>query len=133
MRHLRLIGTLSIVLLSACHFGVTGRDLRVGQQPGGVPVMVKTSSGSYDGELMAIQEDGVLISHPKLLFAPFSAIIALRVDTMGNDYSLTSPEIPTSSQLQRLRLVSHFPQGMTPEIRRRLLAQAGQTEIETAK
>jgi hypothetical protein len=129
MRIVKLIAIGSVVALASCQFGMRGSELPVAQRPGGAAASIEVSSGKYVGELIAVQDDGVVISGGRIMFAPFTAMKTFSLDMMGKDYSIDHGELPNAEKLARLRAVSHFPQGLTPDIRRRLLALSGQTEV----
>jgi hypothetical protein len=129
MHTTKILATVAAFALAGCHLGKSGADLPVANQPGGAHVSLRTSSGAYSGELLAVQDDGVIISSDRILFAPFSAIVGLTVDKMGGRYQLGTADVPRGERLAQLRLVSRFPQGLTPNIRSVLLAQKSQTEI----
>ena len=115
--------------MSACVFGGNGALLPVANRPGGATAVLETSSGKLTGELIAVQNDGVVVAGKTIVFAPFSAMKKLSLDDMSGDYALGRGEFPNAEKLARLRLASHFPQGLTPAIRKALLAQAGQPDI----
>ena len=129
MNALRLLAVATMVSTSACVFGGTGAALLVANRPGGATAVLETSSGKMTGELIAVQDDGVVIGGRTIVFAPFSALKAFRIDDMSGDYALHRLEIPNADKLARLRSVSHFPQGMTPAFRKQLLEHAAQADI----
>ena len=129
MRTTKMLATVAAIALAGCHLGKSGADLPIANRPGGAHVSLRTSSGAYSGELLAVQDDGVVISGDRILFAPFSAIVRLTVDKMGGQYQLGTADVPRGERLEQLRLVSRFPQGLTPTIRSALLAQKSQTDI----
>lgn len=108
---------------------MSGAELPVATQPDGAHVSLLTASGAYTGELLAVQDDGVIISTDRIMFAPFSAITSLKVDRMGRQFRLGRADVPSGERLAQFRAVSRFPQGLTPNIRSRLLAQKSQAEI----
>jgi hypothetical protein len=129
MRTTKLFVALAFLGVGACHVGRSGADLPVARQPDGARVTLRTASGAYAGELLAVQDDGVVISSDRIMFAPFAAIIALEMEGMGRQFRLRQSAVPTGEQLARFRAVSRFPQGLTPNIRAVLLAQRSQAEI----
>ncbi|MEO5580274.1 MAG: hypothetical protein ABIR58_06415 [Gemmatimonadaceae bacterium] len=125
---------ITILAIPACSIGKSGKDLAFATQPGGAMVGVLSSGGLLRGELVAVRDDGVVITSQKQLsFFPFASLGGLTVTGMKSDYQLSRGETPSREKLERLRLVSHFPQGLTPEIESRLLAQFGQTAIVTVR
>ena len=115
--------------ISACVFGGNAALLPVANRPGGATAMLETSSTKLSGELIAVQNDGVVVAGKTIVFAPFVALKKFSLDDMSGDYSLGRMELPNAEKLARLRLVSHFPQGLTPAIRKALLERAAQPDI----
>jgi hypothetical protein len=133
MRSTKLLSILALVATSGCHIGMTGAELPVATQPDGGRVSLTTASGKYAGELLAVQDDGFVISSDRIVFVPFSALLDLRVERMGPQFHLRKAEVPTGERLARFRAVSRFPQGLTPNIRSVLLAQRSQADIEVVQ
>ncbi len=129
MRTMRLLTAAGIVSINACAFGGTGAALPVANRPGGATALLETSSGPLAGELIAVQDDGVVVAEKTIVFAPFTALKKFRINAMTDEYALQPLEIPDADKLARLRSVSHFPQGLTPAITKRLLEQAAQSDI----
>ena len=129
MRTTRMLSAATILALTGCHYGMTAEKLPVANQPGGAQVTVRTAwNKAYVGELIAVQDDGVVISNDRIIRFPFRTIARLTVDKMG-DFRLQRVEVPRSEDLAALRAVSRFPQGLTPNIQSQLLAQKSQAEI----
>ena len=133
MHTMRLLTAAGIVAISACAFGGNGSELPVARRPGGATAMLEASSGPFTGELISVQDDGVVLRGKTIMFVPFIALKQFRIDAMGSDYALRPLETPNADKLARLRAVSHFPQGLTPDIRKRLLEQAGQPDISVIR
>lgn len=135
MRLLRA-AAISMIGVTACTntSGKSGKDLAVASQPGGAQVTVTLGGRAYTGELLAVRDDGVIVvTERQLSYFPFASLGGLVVAQMDNDYRLSAGERPASAKLRRLRIVSHFPQGLTPEIERRLLAEIGQAALVTVQ
>jgi len=125
---------LSLLAFSACVIGKSGKDLAIAAIPGGAQATVVSRGGAISGELVAVRDDGVVLSAQKQLsFFPFASLGGLTIGQMKDDYRLSPGERPSREKLDRLRLVSHFPQGLTPEVERQLLAQLGQAAIVTVQ
>ena len=129
MRAGRLFLTAGMLANAACSHGARGVDLPVANQPGGAVALLEVSSGNYGGELIAVQDDGLVFRGRQIAFVPFADIRTFSVDRMGKDYTLAAGEHPTGQKLARLRAISHFPQGLTAGIQTQLLSLAGQTEM----
>jgi len=129
MRTTKMVFALALVALAGCHMGHSGADIPVASQPGGAHVVLRTAGGVYNGELLAVQDDGVIISNDRIMFAAFSSLAGLTVDRMGGQFRLGRGEVPRGERLALFQAVSRFPQGLSPAIRSQLLAQKSQTEI----
>ena len=129
MHTVKMLTALAMLALTGCRVGPGGADLQVAKQPGGASVSLRTASGAYSGELIAVQNDGVFISNGRVMFAPFSAMTGFVVERMSGHYQLRGGEIPTSGKRARLSAVSRFPQGLTSGIEARLLELKNQTEV----
>ncbi len=62
-----------------------------------------------------------------------STIMRLRVEEPGLDFEIRKADEFTPRNMESLRLLSRFPQGLTPEIEKKLLQQTGQTAIDSIK
>lgn len=132
MRHtLRLLAATGFLSLAGCQFGMQGSQVPSAQRPGGATTVIETASGKYYGELISADDEGVVISGGKLMLIHYGTIKKLSLEQLGGEYTLKSGERPDAEKLARLRMVSHFPQGLTPDLRSRLLALSGQSEIQT--
>lgn len=129
MRTTKMLSAVAVFALVGCHVGTSGANLPVATQPGGAHVSLRTAMGVYGGELLAVQDDGVIISSDRIMFASFSAIVGLTVEKMGRQFQLGTADVPRGERLAQFRAVSRFPQGLTPNIRSVLLAQKSQAEI----
>jgi len=129
MRTAKILVAAATITLSGCQFGKRGSDLAIAHQPGGARATLEMVSGRYSGELIAVQNDGIVISAGKLMFAPFTALRKLAIDQLGPGYAMNAGDQRDAQKLARLRTVSHFPHGLTPEVQKRLLDRMGQTEI----
>lgn len=134
MRLLTAAAMISILVIPACKIGKSGKDLPLATQPGGAQVAVALQGVRVPGELIAVRDDGVVVTARKQLsFFPFVSLGGLTIQQMSGDYQLSPGERPSREKFERLRLVSRFPQGLTPEIERQLLAELGQSAIVTVQ
>lgn len=131
MRYKTLILVAMLAGVSGCFIGKNAAEWPVAKQPMGATVTLRSNS-TVVGELIEVAEDGVVLKTRagKLMFAPFSVIDHLAAAGLGPEYSMGRRMPPTQAMRARLAMVSHFPQGMTPEIRQRMLALSGQSQIE---
>lgn len=130
-----------ISLVAAAALGTTGcvrganpARMPFAQQPVGAQVTLQARSARYVGELLEVRNDGLVLMEPKgrILFAPFSVVRRLTANKLGDAFGLTAG-MPNADRIARLRSISHFPQGMTPDIQKRLLALMAQPEITVVR
>jgi hypothetical protein len=109
--------------------------------PAGVRTEVKTSGGVFEGELVEIREGGLIVlsneagqdappgTPPQQLLRliPFQSIVHARFDQHRSGYDIIEGRGPSSRVRERLRLLSRFPYGMSPEVEAALLKLHGQT------
>jgi hypothetical protein len=129
---LRILSSLALLGgAAACTIGKTAADWPVAKQPQGATVSLQSGSTVLTAELIEVAPDGVVLNRAgRLVFASFSVIDKLIAVGTDSEYTMGKRMPPTRAARAKLAMVSHFPQGMTPEIRQRMLALSGQTEIE---
>ena len=118
------------VSMSACSYGTRIADFRPAYLPNGVVVRVNTSRGELNGELIDMRETGFVIltsANEKLRLIPFEQVRSAKFEKVGS--LLGNGKTPTSAEHNRLRLLSRFPQGMSPEVLETLLKTYGQTDL----
>lgn len=136
MKPIAILLAISLVSTSACTFGKNAARLPLAQQPFGASMKITTTtSAAYSGELLEIGDDGLTMRQMqgKIMFVPFTVLRDFSVNDLGSRYSSNRSGKPAPEMLQRLKAVSHFPQGIPPEIRQRLLAQTQQAEVIVAQ
>jgi hypothetical protein len=130
MTHRNFILIAAMMTLNACAIGGNAENWAVAKGPAGAMVDVKTSSANMKAELMEVGDEGVVLrrSDGKLVFARYASINHLRASRQGAGYKAGGRVRPSAVAMENLKLISHFPHGITPEIRARLLTNAGQSE-----
>ena len=131
---MRLTGLLTLVVLAwlsnGCSFGMTARKYRPAQYPQGVIMHLDTTQGKLSGELIEVRDTGIVVlASQKLRLLPYSAIVSSEVDQTSAHYSISKQTLPKPDVQAHLRLLSRFPQGLTPEFLHQLLGAYGQTEL----
>ena len=124
---------LAVLLLGGCiRIGAGTEDVGPAQGPHGARVLLATGSGTVEGELLAVRDDGmVVLAAPRVVRVPFEAV---REETVVEQVVRLRPgTIPPAADRERLRLLSRFPQGIPPDYLATLLRRAEQTEIEEAR
>ena len=120
---------------ASCKLGKNAAGWPVAKQPQGAAVTVRTGPASFSAELIEVTADGFVLKNAggKLLFAPFTIVDNLSATRLGSGYRAGNRMPPSAVARANLVMVSHFPQGMTPEIRQKMLAASGQSEIEVIR
>jgi hypothetical protein len=122
--------TLALLLPAACSVGTTGKNYAPGKSPAGASVMLELSGGrrTLSGELLAVEDSSLVVQSGGQLHR-----IPLRLIQSGK-----APKLSFSGaglkppDREQLRLISRYPQGVSPELERRLLEAYGQTAVEEA-
>ena len=111
-----------------CAVGPTTRTFGPATGPQGIAANLRVRwgpKGRIQGELLEVQDTAlVLLSANRVVLVPLRVIIAGQFSRRG---TLIEEGRASRRSLDRLRTVSRFPAGLTPEIRTRLLAAYGQT------
>ena len=137
----------AVVLLagatSGCAFGMTADKFVPGRGPEGIRSAVTTRTARFDGELIAVRDDALLLlasatapgdgtrapQNASLMvrLIPFTAIVSAQFHQLGRGSQIGEGRVPSASVKERLRLVSRFPYGMSPAIEADLLKAYGQS------
>ncbi len=134
---------MAVVSLSACHVGPQIKDLDLANNPEGatVEVQVLPTEGrdklKFEGELLEIRDDGIVFSGTsaddaadEVIFVAWSRATRVRATEFGGYKAEIGRSLEWSAETkERFRLVSRFPQGISPEIMDSLLAAHRQEEL----
>jgi hypothetical protein len=95
------------------------------------------------GELLAVRGDGVLlnvIDYPDSVSAPSTVVLipfwmmdTAKLEQMGRAKVESQGEEKNKVYLERLRLVSRFPQGISDQLLTDLLSELGQEQLEVPR
>ena len=140
-----MLGLLSSAALAACHVGPRIGELAAPREPGGARVLIAVDRDArrgarHEGELVAVRDDGVIVAlspagnaNVHLTFAPWAAFYRLTATDLPG--FRTTPENgkapPRELEIERLRLVSRYPQGLSPELTANLLAAYDQASLDS--
>jgi DNA-binding transcriptional LysR family regulator len=124
-----MLGFGALFTLQACfHHGTTVESFPPARTPKGVTGQIKTTRADYTVELIEVRDGGIVIlSAQTLRFLPYSAITSSRFDGIGD--SISNRKSPSPKVRERLRLLSRFPPGLTPELLQTLLTAHAQTQL----
>lgn len=133
MRTIHRISLIAAVCGVGCfHFGPTAEKLNLAALPNGASVSVQTNTRDVNGELLTVRDDGIVILlDQRLTLVPYGSIRRVRVAEL-TDYSIGAGT-PSPDRRARLNSLSRYPQGIGPELQRRLFAQSAQTELEVLR
>lgn len=128
----RYIAITSVVVLAACYHGPSIYKFSPVQEPYGVDADLRLRKIRVRGELLEVQDSAliVLTDSNKVVAVPVSIIQAGIFDKLGQ---LVGEGIRPEPGLARLRPFSRYPNGLTPELRARLLSAYGQTELQVIR
>jgi hypothetical protein len=135
--------SLASVALYACHVGPQIKDLDLANNPEGATVEVQVlpaddqDKQKFEGELLEIRDDGIVFSgassddaDDELIFVAWSRAARVRATEFGGYRAEVGRSLEWSAETkERFRLISRFPQGISPEIMDGLLAAHRQEEL----
>jgi hypothetical protein len=147
-----------LLCLVACTLGPEFKNFGPAHAPEGVHVQASLAapraSGPWTevrGELLEVRIEGLLVlgtlaearlegrpsvlmrqsdQRKRVLLVPFGRLRTARFEGTGRCCELDNGALPKDRARERLRLYSRFPQGLSPELLRRLLELQGQTEVQ---
>ncbi len=131
-----------VLALTACHSGPSVKDFAPAIGPNGIRADLRLRGVRVEGELLEVKDSGLLVLRKKrapagqpptqvVTLVALAAIRSGRFERYGTLIVNGAPAV--KGALEKLRLVSRFPAGITPELRAALLAAHGQTEPDAAR
>jgi hypothetical protein len=130
-----LLALFCFTAASGCMFGKNAAKLTVAGSPLGTMAKLRTASGTLNGELIEMRDQAMIFRDRdhRLLIVPYNVIQSFTPDGLKGLYLITPTYRPVGERKSRLASISHFPQGMTPEIQRRILQEAKQDDFITIR
>ena len=127
MRRSRLWGPVVLATIG-CNVGGRVDRFAPAQRPEGAAVeLALQGGGTARGELLAVQDTALLVLvHDTVTLVPYGHVVPGRSSQTGELFETP----PAPDVARRLRLVSRFPQGLTPDLLARLLAAHGQSALK---
>jgi len=140
---IKVVLSLAAVSLTACHVGPQVKDLDLANNPEGatIEVQVLPADGQdklkFEGELLEIRDDGIVFSgasdaeaDDELILVVWSRATRVRAIEFGGYRAEVGRSLEWSAETkERFRLISRFPQGISPEIMDGLLAAHRQERL----
>lgn len=139
-----VVTAVTLVLVCGCSTGIEVDDFKPAQGPAGVQMELKLNGNVIDGnkiegELLALRPDGILLSvngymgrdssARSVVLIPFWMMNTVALEQMGKARVESQGE-QNEIVLNRLRLVSRYPQGMSDELLTNLMSAYGQEELQ---
>jgi len=130
MRKIILLASASFVL-GACQMGKNAANLPVAHTVAGATMQIRTGSQRFDAELLEVRSNGIVVAKKdgQIAMVPWTSTRSASAKGLGREYAYGVLIPPSRDVLPNLVKVSHFPQGMSPEIEAWILASRGQKEI----
>ncbi len=121
----------AICTVGACHYGPVVSSFPPAHSYKGAEADIVTNmKRHFTAELIEVRDSGlVLLADAKLELFSYTSIQSLKVTGMNKRLEIGGRRIPSPEDRGKLRLVSRFPQGLTPELLTKLLDTYGQTEL----
>jgi hypothetical protein len=131
MRLRTLAVFISSLVCSACHIGTTAASYTPATKPEGAQMLIATPRAHLAGELVEVRDNGivVLLSDGRVALVPWSVTTTAAAQGVPGLRASYGGQQPSAEVRTNLVTVSHFPQGMTPDIQARFLAAHKQSEI----
>jgi hypothetical protein len=119
---------LGLALLTACQVGSHAKNYPPATGPAGAIVRLElTDKSKTTGELLAVESSALLLLQAsRLTRIPLSQIRSGSAPRVGFDGRLGG------NTRERLRLISRYPQGVSPELEGQLLRAHGQSEVRSS-
>lgn len=132
-------------LVAACSVGVKVEDFKPAQGLQGVHVTLQLNGDVIEGnrtagELLAVRDDGILletteipnseVAKRRVVLIPFWMMKTATLEQMGRVRVASDGKALDEMKLNRLRLVSRFPQGLSDELLAILLAELKQDQLD---
>lgn len=113
--------------LAGCTIGVSESDYA---RPGGENTTVRVGGAEIPGELLAVDDDGLLLSAGRgIVLVPYAIVTDVTFNRFKKDFAWPRGRALSGAPLERVRLVSRFPQGVDEGLLGRLLESRRQPEL----
>ena len=119
------------ILVSSCRVGPSARNHAAVRSAAGVNAEIDLAGKPVKlfGELLAVEDDGFLIRRHNLSVVRVDASAITSARFARKKLKTGAGRQLTRQQLESLRPLSRYPQGMPPEVLKRYLNVAGQESV----
>ena len=123
-----------LAVIAACPVGTTARHYTNSAEGIYVDVqLVGRPRVRFSGELMSVRDSTLLVLRDDYEHVVEVPIRAIRYATFDRQGTLIDGGQLRRRDREKLRLMSRFPNGVSPELEARLLSAHGQTTLEQAR
>jgi hypothetical protein len=126
---LALAAAASLTLSCVKDYGMTSNKFVPALKPEGVVIAIETTGQRFSGELLEVGDAGVVILDSAVRLVPYDIIVSSQVKQVGHGYEIRKRRPPDPDVRERLRLLSRYPYGITPDVLRELMNAHGQTDL----
>jgi len=132
MRHPLALSLALLPALAGCFVGTKASKFRPARGPGGAPIGIEYGKHqALSGELIAVQDTAMIVRLDSLFYL-IPVRVVKRGDVLAPGANAGVRRGRWSPDMQeRLRLLSRFPQGLSPVLQQQLLDAYGQTALQT--
>lgn len=130
MRRTLFVVAIAGGMLSGCYTGPSAGGFGPATTPHGVASTLQLDRTTVQGELLEVSDSGyVLLAQDALVFTPYDAVNDARFAGLGSYGSGR----PRAASMAKLRLMSRFPQGLSPPTLAALLAETRQSDVRVVR
>jgi len=126
---MRRLAGLTALALVGCHVGTRASSFAPAIDPEGVSAQIVTHAGTFEAELLAVSDTALLLLRNRTVVLASYAVIREATFQQVSE-AVERGVAPDSATRKRLRLISRFPQGVSREQLRALLAAYGQPAVD---
>ncbi len=113
----------ALCAVTACSLGTRVSSFDPATGPQGVFGTISTRDTTLRAEVLAVSDTALIVVRAgNVELVSYAAITYASFAQLGSSYDIENGHPPDAATLERLRLLSRFPQGVTPELLRQLLA-----------
>lgn len=121
----------ALASVEGCVFGANAADFPFATSAAGATGKLIAMNQTIRAELIEVRENEIVFldASGRLILLRYQSIQLFQPDRLDRRYVIRYGEVPSAERKQLFRAISHFPQGMTPDIQRRMLQAQRQTDF----
>ena len=121
------------LIVAGCMFGPRAELYPSATRPGGMKAALDAGGQMLDAEVLAVQDTALLVlsGAQEVILVPYRTI---RAGTFEDARGVViRRRAPGAAARNRLRLLSRYPQGVSPDLLRALLSAHGQSDLRVVQ